>query len=86
MMGAARDAGKESVFSKREELVQQGELQDVESQLGNVHCVAMSMSFPTCLAWHVLSFLLGILTTVVVIWMWGACPVGQGVVMSWDRE
>lgn len=46
--------------------------EDVESQIGgvagqmDVHFV--SMSIPACLAWHVLSFLLGILTTVLVIW------------------
>jgi hypothetical protein len=39
---------------------------DVESQSGDgVHVVTMSI--PVCLAWHVLSFLLGIVTTVVVI-------------------
>lgn len=45
---------------------------DVESQrVGNVHYVSMSM--PAFLAWNLLSFLLGILTTVLVIWMLMGC-------------
>ena len=47
---------------------------DVESQrVDRVHYV--SMSIPAFLAWHVLSFLLGILTTVLVIWMGTGCSV-----------
>jgi hypothetical protein len=53
--------------------------QDVESQMGQpMHFV--SMSIPACLAYHVLSFVLGILTTVGMIWGLSSygCFVGGG--------
>ncbi len=49
---------------------------DVESQrIGDFHYV--SMSIPACLAWNALSFLLGILTTLVVIRMVMVCEKGR---------
>jgi hypothetical protein len=50
---------------------------DVESQSGDgVHVVAISI--PICLAWHVVSFVLGIATTVVVIEMVNWCEARSG--------
>ncbi len=53
-----------------------GDAGDVESQVETVNVV--SMSIPACLAWHVLSFLLGMATTVLVIGVVTGCQVGGG--------
>lgn len=62
-------------YEKAKECLSADEMGDVESlvEYGR-QCVAMSM--PACLAYNVLSSLLGISTTVLVIALWDGCGVG----------
>jgi hypothetical protein len=46
---------------------------DVESQQQSNQVHSVSISIPACLAWHVLSFCLGILTTMLLVWGFMAC-------------
>jgi hypothetical protein len=51
---------------------------DVEAQQSSNQVHSVAMSIPAFLVWHVLSFILGILTTVLMVWGFMTCGVGVG--------
>jgi len=74
VMHPAQDREKTPFLGlEQESLVDREDLESQAAEGEHVHYVSMSMSVPACLAYNVLAFGLGMVTTVGIIWGLGAC-------------